>query len=426
VRTTGRPSRTRYVVLALLVLHYMNTYMDRVAISMAAPAMREEFGFGPGALGLIFAAFSLGYALFQIPGGWMADRFGPRRVLSGIVIYWSIFTIATAAAWSAGSLLVIRFLFGSGEAGAFPAATRAISRWFPSSERAFAQGVTHAGARFGAVITPPIAALMIVRWGWRSVFVLFGLLGFAWVVGWYLFYRDCPDQHDRVNASELAIIREGRGPGDDGSGSRPAVPWRAMLRSSNVRALCAMYFLYVYATWIFFAWFPTYLVETRQFSLLEAGLWSSLPLMAAVVGNSLGGWLSDRLVMRSGLRSGRRRVAIVGFVIAVVFLPLGAVAPTAAMAVACFSLAVGALELTTGVSWAVPVDIGRAFAGTISALMNTCGNLGGVLSALVVGWLVQVTGRWELVFLIAAAACLAAAVCWLRIDPEEQVELTAD
>jgi len=368
---------------------------------------------------VVFSAFTLAYGLFQVPGGWLADRFGPRRVLAGIVSYWSVFTMATAAAWNAVSLVVIRFLFGAGEAGAFPAATRAFSRWLPSTERGFAQGITHSGARLAGAVTPPLVAWMMVRWGWRWPFLLFGATGFVWGAIWFWYYRDRPEDHPGVNAAELATIQEGRdGTAHDGE---TRVPWGILLRSRNMWLICAMYAAYVYTFWIFLTWIPTYLVESRGFSLLESGVYAGLPLFAGAVTNTLGGWASDRLSASRGLRWGRRIPAVAGFVAGVAFIVPGALAGEPLVAVACLTLAAAGLEFTTGVSWAVVIDVGQEYAGTVSAMMNMSGNLAGALSPVVFGALVQWTGRWEVPFLIAAALSLVAALLWLRIDPERSV-----
>ncbi len=423
-------------MLFLLVLFYGNTYMDRVAISAAAPLIRDEFQLDPITLGFVFSAFTIAYALFQIPGGWLADRFGPRRVLAAIISYWSLFTIATAAAWSAASLIVIRFLFGTGEAGAFPGATRAFSRWLPSTERGFAQGITHSGARLAGALTPPLVVWMTVSWGWRTAFVVLGLTGFVWGAVWYAFYRDRPEDHPGMSDAELAIIREtgvdrtdagvvasGGHAGHGTSAPGVKVPWRALLRSPNMWTICLMYFCYVYTFWIFLSWMPTYLVESRGFSLLAGGVFAGLPLLVGAVTNTAGGWISDRLVSSRGLRFARRATAIAGFIAAIVFILPGAVANNPYLAVAFLTLAAAGLEFTTGVSWAVAIDVGHEYAGTVSAMMNMFGNLGGALSPIVFGMFVQWTGRWEPPFLIAAGLCMVAAVCWLRIDPERSVLL---
>lgn len=493
--TSEQPSRVRHLVIFLLVLHYANTYMDRVVIAQAGPSLRDEFGLTQTELGVVFTAFTVAYALFQVPGGWLADRFGPRKILTGIVGYWSVFTMATAAAWDKISLIVIRFLFGAGEAGAFPSATRAFSRWLPSTERGIAQGVTHSGARLAGAFTPPLVAVMITQWGWRSAFVAFGLLGFVWGAVWYWYYRDRPEDHPGVNQAELDVIHERRPsvveagvgalvPGVDTAGEEtpgapapagasaaedagggdsdaaaeaedtasvrqdPAerqpgeseqdpsggttgaegedggvdeVPWKILLTSRNMWLLSLMYFCYVYTFWIYLTWTPTYLVEERGFGLVASGVGAGLPLFAGAVTNSVGGWVSDKLVSSRGLAFGRRVPAIAGFVAGVAFILPGVMVEDPYVAVACLTLAAAGLEFTTGVSWATAIDVGHEHAGTVSAVMNMCGNLGGALSPFLFGVLVDVTGRWELPFFIASALIGVAALLWLRIDPGRSV-----
>lgn len=463
-----RPTRVRHVVIFLLVLHYANTYMDRVVIAQAGPSLKTEFALSQTELGIVFTAFTLAYALFQVPGGWLADRFGPRKILTGIVAYWSVFTMATAAAWDKASLVAIRFLFGAGEAGAFPAATRAFSRWLPSTERGIAQGITHSGSRLAGAFTPPLVGVMIVQWGWRSAFVTFGLLGFVWGAAWYWYYRDEPEDHPGVNELELAVIREeappatrlspaaamlaggeageetaggaagGAGGGAGaGAGGEPApgagrdvagepeedagVPWRILLRSRNMWLLALMYMCYVYSFWIYLTWTPTYLVEERGFSIVGSGIGAGLPLLAGAITNSVGGWVSDRLSASRGLRFGRRVPAMLGFVAGAAFIVPGVLVQDAYLAVASLTLAAAGLEFTTGISWATAIDVGHEHAGTVSAVMNMMGNLGGALSPFLFGVLVDWTGHWELPFLIASVLIVIAALLWLKIDPERSV-----
>src|SRR5438128_340305 len=212
LRTATSPTQVRRVVLGLTVSAYMITYMDRVVISAAVPSIQKEFGFSLLTMGWILSSFRLAYALFQIPGGWLGDRFGPRRVFSAIVTWWSVFTSLTASAWNASSMVVVRFLFGMGEAGAFPIAPRSLSRWVLPAERGFVQGLTHAGSRLGGALTPPIVVFMIVRYGWRTPFFAFGSLGLVWAATWYWYFRDGPEQHPSTNQAERDLLQKSLGP----------------------------------------------------------------------------------------------------------------------------------------------------------------------------------------------------------------------
>src|SRR5674476_650359 len=293
-----RRSMGRWYVLVLISLMYLITYLDRVNISTAAPVISKEFGFDKITMGVIFSAFVWAYAMFQVPGGWLGDRFGARNVLTIIVSYWSLMTAATAAATGATSFMALRFLFGVGEAGAFPGATRAMQLWYPPHERGFVQGITHSASRLGAAIAPPIVVLIMTTLGWRSVFYICGGVGFIWSVLWYFAYRNLPEEHGLVNAAELKHIR-----GTDENGNvkqpnlakKPSVPWGTLLRSPNMWAIMCAYFTYVYCLWIFLSWLPSYLVEFRHFTLLKVGLFASLPL-----------WAGDVYCRRQPARLGRR------------------------------------------------------------------------------------------------------------------------
>jgi sugar phosphate permease len=361
----------------------------------------------------------LSYALFQIPGGWLGDRFGPRRVLAVIVLWWSVFTAATSLALGKWSMYVVRFLFGMGESGAFPTATRALSFWLPASERGFAQGITHSGARLGAALTPPIAVALIAGFGWRSVFYIFGLIGALWAVIWLWYYRDRPEQHASVNTAEIAVIQE------DGkttpSSGRAQVPWGQILRSGNLRLICAMYFCYNYSLWIYLSWFPTYLLEARGFNFKQMGFWHMVPLIAATIGDTVGGWLSDHLVRRGrNLRFARRAVAITGFALAAACILPATLTEDRYLSVAFTTGALFFLELTVGVSWAVAMDVGPEYAGSVSGVMNMCGNFGGMLASVAIGYMVQFV-NWEAPFLVASGLCMLGALLYLRIDPSERI-----
>jgi sugar phosphate permease len=416
-----RPSGVRHRVLWLAVIVYMITYMDRICIGHAATDIRREFGFDVVTMGWIFSGFNWSYALFQIPGGWLGDRFGPRRVLTAIVLWWSAFTAATPLAWGKGSMFVFRLLFGLGEAGAFPTATRGLSHWLPASERGFAQGITHSGARLGAAITPPIVVFLITTLGWRSVFYIFGLLGVVWAVYWYWYYRDRPEQHAAVNEAELAIIRQKEEAGVPVPVERVQVPWGKILSSFNLWLLCTMYFCYAYSLWVYLTWFPTYLQEARGFSLKQMGFWHMVPLIAATIGDTVGGWLSDHLARRTGnLRFARRAVAIVGFAVGALCIIPATLTDDRYVCVAFTTAALFFLELTVGVSWAVAMDVGPEYAGSVSGVMNMCGNLGGVLASIAVGYMVKFY-NWDAPFLVAGGLCLLGAILFLRIDPNERI-----
>jgi sugar phosphate permease len=418
VITQERPSSVRRKVLWLTVAVYMITYMDRVVIATAAPSIQKEFAFSLVTMGWIFSAFQIGYAMFQIPGGWLGDRFGARRALTGVVVWWSIFTAATATMWSAGSMIVCRLLFGMGEAGSFPIATRSLSRWMLPAERGWALGVTHAGARLGGAITPVFVAFLITVLGWRAPFFIFACTGLAWASVWYWYYRDTPAEHRGANPAERTLISAALGKPRQ---MRGAIIWRRLIRTPQLWLLAVAYFCYAYSLAIFLTWFPKYLMDVRGFNLAQMGLFSSLPLMAGVTGDIAGGWMSDRWLKASGnLKLARRVVAVIGFVLAGVTIPIATLSHSPLFSVACFSAAVFGLELTVGISWAVTLDIGGDYAGSVSAAMNTFGNTGGAIAAALTGYIVAHSG-WTPAFFVPSGLSLLAAALFLRIDASRRL-----
>jgi sugar phosphate permease len=421
----ARPSRGRWYVLLLISVMYLITYLDRVNISTAAPQISKEFGFDKITMGIIFSAFVWAYALFQVPGGWLSDRFGARKVLTGVVAYWSIMTAATAAAFGSGSFIAIRFLFGIGEAGAFPGATRAMQLWYPRRERGLVQGVTHSASRLGAAIAPPIVVLLMTTLGWRSVFYICGAVGLLWSLWWSLSYRNLPEEHGLVNKAELETIR-GRGPGGEINPppieKQTNVPWSTLLGSGNMWAIMFAYFTYVYCLWIFLSWLPSYLIEVRHFTLIKVGIFASLPLWAGVVGDTLGGLATDWLLKITGsAKIGRRVVAIVGLLGCAVCIVPAALTADAYVAVACLTAAMFFLEFTIGPSWAVPMDTGGKYSGTVSGMMNMAGNFGGALSPIVFGFLAE-GGNWQAPFIVAAALLVIGSAVWaFWLDPDRQI-----
>jgi len=421
-----RRSFGRWYILVLICVMYLITYLDRVNISTAAPVISREFGFDRITMGVIFSAFVWAYAIFQVPGGWLSDRFGARPVLATIVAYWSVMTAATAAATGALSFIVIRFLFGVGEAGAFPGATRAMQLWYPRSERGFVQGITHSASRLGAAIAPPLVVLIMTNLGWRSVFYICGAAGLVWAVWWSISYRNLPEEHGMVNRAELGHIR-----GIDEKGQvkeayiekkAASVPWGTLMKSPNMWAIMCAYFTYVYCLWIFLSWLPSYLVDFRHFTLLKVGIFASLPLFAGVIGDTVGGLATDWLLKTTGnTKFARRSVAIVGMIGCCVFIVPAALTADAYTAVYCLTAAMFFLECTIGPSWAVPMDVGGKYSGTVSGMMNMAGNIGGALSPLVFGFLVQY-GNWQAPFIVAAALLVAGSGVWLFwLDPDRHV-----
>jgi sugar phosphate permease len=419
--TLQRPTHVRHVVLYLTVAAYAITYMDRVVFSSAQPVIRKEFGLDIVTMGAIVASFRWAYSLFQIPGGWLGDRIGPRKALSIIVAWWSIFTSCTALAWNASVMIVVRFIFGMGEAGAFPIATRSLSRWMLPKERGYAQGVTHAGSRLGAALTPPLVVYLIVRFGWRMPFFVFGALGLLWALVWFIYYRDSPEEHSGANAAEREMIHAASG----GARARVGtpIPWKKIFASPTVWALCALYFCYQYSLAVYLDWFPTYLSDYRKFTLAQMGFYASLPMLAGTAGDLIGGWSTDWLMRRTGnVTFSRRAVGAFGFLLGAIGIIPATITTNPYTCVAFSCLAFGALEITVGVSWAIPLDIAGDYAGSAAAIMNMTGNFGAALSPTVLTFLVKYYG-WNVPFFVAAGLSIIGALIYLRIDASRRIAI---
>src|SRR5579863_5134651 len=419
------PTKTRWMVLLLISLMYMITYMDRTGISIAAPSMAKEFRLSQTAIGVVFSVFLWAYALGQIPLGSLADRMGPRAVLLIIVPFWSLMTAMTAVAGGMASLIVIRFVFGLAEAGAFPTATRAMQLWFPKAERGIVQGVTHSFSRLAVAIVPFIAVSIMIAFGWRWIFYIFAAAGLLWSVAFYLVYRNLPEEHPRVNHLELAHIR---GRDTEGAVKRVdlhqqlAPPWRIIFRSANMWYIAAGYCCFYYGTYFYMTWFPTYLLEYRHLSLRAVGRLASLPLLAGMVGDIVGGTLTDRVYKKTGrLKFARRIVAAPAMLASGVCLIPAAITHSAWTAILCLTASLFFLELVISPAWAVPMDVGGEYSGTVSGVMNMAGSLAASVSPIIFGALVQ-RGFWIAPFFISAGVLLTGAVIWaFLIDPEQSV-----
>jgi MFS transporter, ACS family, glucarate transporter len=415
------PTRALGRVLAFAFLLAAVTYLDRICISAAAPFIMEDLHLSVLQMSVVFSAFTLAYSLFEIPSGWLGDVQGPRRVLTRIVLWWSAFTMLTAAARGFQSLVAIRFLFGAGEAGAFPNIARSFSRWFPIRERGRANGVMFLGSRVGGMLSAPIALLIVSRWGWRTSFVLFGAAGVVWAAAWFAWYRDRPADHPAVGREELAWIQQD-GPVDEGHASGTGTPWRALLHSRNLYAICAMYFAFSYGLYFYFTWLPTYLINELGLSLRASRVLASLPFLLAGIADLAGGWLTDSLCRTRGLRVGRCHLGFAAFLAcaALVFASTLPVPPIAKAVLLAFALA--SADLALGACWAVPIDIAPDHAGVITGCMNTLGNLGGLLCPLVVGIAVDRWHSWTIPFYVTAFVYACGGLAWLAIDPTRPIE----
>lgn len=412
------PTNTRFRVLSLLVALASLTYLDRLCISAAAPAIIQEFHFSPSRMGYIFSAFTFAYALFEIPSGWLGDYFGTRKALTRIVLWWSAFTMLTGVTVGFKSLFIVRLLFGAGEAGAIPNSASTVSRWFPTSQRGRAMGGVCMGHAIGAAATPPLVFKLVELQGWRFTFVEFGALGALWCFVWYWWFRDTPEEHASVNAAELKLIRSDESRAGQLSHTH-RVPWRAFLRSRNIFFLCAMYFAYGYSLYFYITWLPTYLLKARGFSTAYAGFFSALPWVFGVLAFLCGGWLTDWLVTRTGSRKlARCGVGAFGLAASALMLVIVARAEDRIVAALLIAAALYFQFLTTPAVWAACLDIGQRSAGVVTGTTNTFGNLAGTIAPIVFGYVVEKWGSWTIPFYVAAGFLAIGVIMWLFIDPQ--------
>lgn len=409
----------RYRVLALTVGLSAITYLDRSCISITAPQIMRDLSLTRIQMSLVFSAFTLAYGLFEIPTGWWGDRIGTRKVLTRIVVWWSTFTMATAAVFNYVSLLVIRFLFGVGEAGAWPNAARTFSRWFPTSERGTAQGIFFMGAHLGGGVTPALVSFLLTYFHWRATFLIFGAVGFVWAAAWYAWFRDDPEGHAAVSKEELRHIQRGR---SAETGHRlDGTAWRRLRHHRGLLALCLMYGTQSYGFYFYITWLPTYLHQARGLTGTRLSLLAGLPLMLSVVADLLGGMTTDRVTRRFGLRIGRCAVGGSALLAAGLFVILGAHTPHPVAAAVFIGLAAAASNFLLGASWGVCLDIAGPHAGVVSACMNTAGQVGGFLSPIVLAVVSERFSNWAAPLYIIGALYWLGAACWWFVDPHRSV-----
>jgi MFS family permease len=406
-----RPTVSNQVLL-LLCLMYLILYVDRVNISTAAPLIKAELGLSNTELGFVFSAFAYPYALFQLVGGWLGDKFGARRTLGicGLVVCAA--TVATGAAGGLAALLAARLALGFGEGAAFPTATRAMTSWIPVGQFGFAQGITHSFARFGNAITPPLIAALVAIVTWRGSFVVLGLASLVWVAAWYAFFRDEPRQHKRMTEEELATLPPARS-----SAARRPVAWLKLAR--RILPVTLVDFCYGWTLWLFLSWIPSFFVQNFHLNLKDSALFSAGVFFAGVVGDTLGGVVSDVILRRTGdVRLARCRVIAAGlfggflFLIPVVFIH------DLTITAGCLTLAFFCVELVVAPIWSVPMDIAPRHAGTASGMMNFGFGLAGIVSPVVFGFLIDATGSWALPFVGSIALLLIGALLALRLRPD--------
>jgi ACS family glucarate transporter-like MFS transporter len=425
ILTVATTSRVRWFLVFWLFVLSAVSYLDRVNISIASVRIADDYQLTDVQLGKVFSAMLVGYALFQTIGGRLADRFGPRRVLTLGVIWWGIFTALTALVPASikGALFLfvaVRFLLGAGEAVIYPSANQFIARWIPTRERGIANGWIFAGVGAGAGLTPLLITYMMVHYGWRSSFWVCAGIGLVAAAIWFLASRDTPAEHPRVSASELAEIQSGISLKNDqirpSESGRALVSWPRVLRSRSVWAVTLSYFCYGYVAWIFFSWFYRYLAKVRGLDLKASAFYSMLPFLAMLVCCLLGGTMNDLLTKWRGPRLGRCGVAAFAIAVAGIFIAFGSQVHSARLASVVLAGGAGALYLSQSSFWSVTADIAGASSGSVSGFMNTGNQIGAAITASLTPWIATRFG-WTASFLTAAALCLVGATCWLAVDP---------
>jgi MFS family permease len=419
-------SRVRYRVLGLTVALAGITYLDRVCIAQTAQWVMRDLSLTKQQMGFVFSSFTIAYALFEIPTGVWGDRIGTRLILTRIVAWWSCFTIATAAAFNYASLLAVRFLFGMGEAGAFPNVSRTFSRWFPATERGTAQGIFFAGAHLGGGLTPLLVTALLGIMPWRMVFVAFGAVGFIWVAAWFRWFRDDPALHPEVTREELNLIEAGRAISDSHRLDLPGLG--RILSHRNMIALCLMYFTQAYGFYFNITWLPTYLEKARGFSSTELGLLAGLPLILSAVADIAGGLATDSAVSTFGLRTGRCGIGFASMLLAGAAMIAGAATDAPFLSAILISLAGAAVSFLLGAAWGTCLDIAGPHAGLVTGTMNTAGQIGAFLSPIILPYLLKDQNRpedWAPPLFVAGGLYLVGALCWMLVDPSRPVIVPA-
>jgi ACS family glucarate transporter-like MFS transporter len=425
--TASSTSQVRWFLVFWLFVLSAVAFLDRVNISIAGSSIASEYHLTNVQLGWVFSSFLAGYALFQTLGGRLADRFGPRRVLAGGVVWWGVFTALTALVPPGikGALhlfVSIRFLFGAGEAVVYPASNQFVSRWIPTQERGKANGWIFAGVGAGAGLSPPLITFIMLHYGWRASFWVCAAIGLVVGLVWFIAARDTPAEHARVSASELALIHSGLSSAAAGQVRSPQlIPWGRVFKSKEVLAITLSYFSFGYVAWIFFSWFYTYLAQVRGLNLKASAFYAMLPFLAMAVCCALGGAISDRLTRSHGPRIGRCYLAAVVIALAAVFLVLGSEVQSARLASIVLAGGAGALYLAQSSFWSVTADLAGASSGSVSGFMNMGAQAGGWLTA----WLTPLIAShfgWTASFLVAAGLCLMGAAAWLLVDPSRTLE----
>jgi sugar phosphate permease len=418
VNSTSRPPKMFSAmtnVLILICLMYGITYIDRVNVSTASAAFKQELHLSNTQVGLVFSAFAYPYLLFQVIGGWVSDRFGARRALTISAVIWALATLCTGLVTSLVTMIVARVMLGFGEGATFPTATRAMSDWTPPGKRAFAQGITHSCARLGNALTPPLVVWLMALVTWRGSFVVLGIISMAWAIAWGFYFRDNPGDHPVITQQELETLPRYATRLEETS---VPVPWLLLWR--RMLPVTIVYFCYGWTLWLYLAWIPQFFIHSYKLDLKNSALFSAGVFLAGVVGDTLGGVTSDRIFEKTRSRDkARRNLVVVGFLCSLAFMVPIVFTHNLTLAAICLSFAFFFSEFTIGPMWAIPMDIAPKFSGSASGLMNTGSALAAILSPLVFGFVVDKTGNWELPFIGNIGLLFVGSILAFWMKPDE-------
>jgi MFS family permease len=405
------------VVLILICLMYGITYVDRVNVSTAASVFQKDLHLSNTQVGLVFSAFAYPYLIFTVFGGWLSDRFGARRVLTAAAIIWGAATLFTGLVNSLAAILGARVMLGLGEAATFPIATRAMCDWMPERRRGFAQGLTHSCSRLGAALTPPLVAWLIAITTWRGSFVVLGIVSLSWAVAWGYYFQDDPRNHRGVSSEDLRSL-----PAYTARAAKNAesVPWRLLTR--RMLPVTGVYFCYGWTLWLYLAWIPSFFFHRYNLDLRSSALFSAGVFFAGVLGDTLGGVVSDRILVRTGDRNKARRNLVVGGFLGslAAMIPILFISDLTWVA-ACLSAAFFCSEFTIGPMWAIPMDIAPQYSGSASGLMNIGSPLAAIISPLLFGYVIDKTGNWDLPFLGSIGLLLVGSILAFRMRPDQSL-----
>ncbi len=407
------------VVVGTFILSLL-LYIDRACISAAKGDISTDLKFDDTQFGWVMAVFTLGYALAQTPSGMLADKFGPRKVITGIVTAWSALTALTGAAWNFTSILIVRFLFGAGEAGAFPSMAKVVFNWFPVKERGIIQGINFSGSRLGAAFAMPLVAYMIAELGWRMTFIIFGVFGFVFALVWYFLFRNKPEELKSISNKEKAFITTNRQ--QPGSEKPAPMAASALLKNSNMWLAMGQYIASNFTFYFALAWMYPFLKEKFDLGGVEAGFFAMVPLIAGAFGNWVSGLMVDAIYKKGKWKLSRRLPAIVGFALAALGMLLLALDSSSAnMSIIYLSLAIFGADMTLSPSWAFCIDIGKEHAGLVSGTMNMAGNLGAFVTIIAFPYLLTWTGAHEPFFFVCGALSAFAIIFWSLMKPQNSI-----